>query len=378
MAKMSMKNNNGDLGTNRNRWVALIGRRDEPTDALRDYCSFLRRGLERRGTQLDQVEVLWNADGSFRAFGRLWTESASWIGRWVLIQYTALAWSRRGFPFRILPILWITKFRGARSAMVFHDPTAYVGNRAVDRFRRRLQLWAMKQSYHLAHRSIFTVPIENIEWLPTNPDKASFIPIGANVPVSETPLGRGRDSDCVARTVAVFGVTGGNALPREVRDIAYAVRYASRNGKQLKLSVLGRNSIEAESRMRQELQGTPVIAEFLGVISAQEVVDQLSTSDALLFVRGAVSGSRSSALAGVACGLPIVGYRGAETTFPITKAGLELVAKGDLDALAEALNRVLSDDTLRQNLCRMSSDAQTKYFSWDKIAERFQAELGDD
>jgi glycosyltransferase involved in cell wall biosynthesis len=375
---MSTKNNDGDFGTNRNRWVALIGRRDEPTDALRDYCSFLGQGLERRGIELDQFEVLWDADGSFRAFGRLWSESASWIGRCILIQYTALAWSQRGFPFRILPILWITKFRGARSAMIFHDPTAYPGTRAVDRFRRRLQLWTMKQSYHLAHRSIFTVPIENIEWLPTNPDKALFIPIGANVPVSEAASGGGRISACVARTVTVFGVTGGDALPREVRDIAHAVRYASRNGKQLKLAVLGRNSIEAEGRMREELEGTSVIAEFLGVVSAQEVVNQLSSSDALLFVRGAVSGSRSSALAGVACGLPIVGYRGSETTFPITKAGLELVAKGDLEALGEALNRVLSDETLRQNLCRMSSDAHNKYFSWAKIAERFQVEFGDD
>lgn len=359
----------------RETWVALLGRRDEPTDALRDYCFQLEQALSCRGIHLDHAEVPWYFEGSLRAFLWLWSQGASWMGRWVLIQYTALAWSRRGFPFRILPTLLMLRLRGAHCAVVFHDPKAYGGDRAIDRFRRVLQQWIMKRAYDLAHRSIFTIPLENIDWLPPKSTKASFISIGANIPDNDI-LEREVCSEArESRTVAVFGVTGGDALAREVSDVAQAVRYASENRKHLKLIVLGRNSKEAESPMRRALEGTGVHLEFLGVISPREIARVLSSSDVLLFVRGPVSGSRSSALAGVACGLPIVGYRGAETAFPITEAGLELVVHANLNALGATLDRVLNDDRLRQNLSRKSSYAHANYFCWSKIAERFEAEM---
>ncbi|MFY9938180.1 MAG: glycosyltransferase, partial [Silvibacterium sp.] len=272
----------------------------------------------------------------------------------MFIQYTALAWSRRGFPFRVLPMLLLLRLRGARCALIFHDPKAYAGVRVIDHFRRAVQQWTMKRAYQLAHRSIFAIAIESVDWLPPKSKKATFIAIGANVSKNDAINREGCSAARESRTVAVFGVTGGDALEREVRDVAHAVRYASMHGRHLTLVVFGRNSKEAEDQMRRALEGTSVLAEFLGVILPQDVLHVLSCSDVLLFVRGSVSSSRSSALAGVACGLPIVGYRGPETGFPVTEAGLELVIPGNLDALGESLNRVLNDDELRQRLSRKS------------------------
>jgi glycosyltransferase involved in cell wall biosynthesis len=90
----------------------------------------------------------------------------------------------------------------------------------------------------------------------------------------------------------------------------------------------------------------------------------------LLFVRGHVSSRRGSAIAVIACGLPIVGYRGAETGFPITNAGVLLVPQGNQEALAEALGRSLAEDGLRQQLCERSLAAQREHFSWGVIAGR--------
>jgi glycosyltransferase involved in cell wall biosynthesis len=46
--------------------------------------------------------------------------------------------------------------------------------------------------------------------------------------------------------------------------------------------------------------------------------------------------------------------------------------------LSRALDRVLSDDQLRQDLRLRSLSAYTRYFSWDRIAEQYVAALGNE
>jgi glycosyltransferase involved in cell wall biosynthesis len=352
--------------SHRSRWVALLGRRDEPTDALVDYCSFLSDALAEYCVQLDCEQVLWNQIGSFKAFARLWNQSVEWSGRWVLLQYTALGWSRRGFSFRILVSVIVLKLRRVKCAIVFHDLRGYGGSRIIDRVRNLVQRWIMREAYRLADRSIFSLPIKNVSWLPPLAPKASFISIGANLPELEC-----QDPLSESITIAVFSMTGGEALALEVQDIGQTLRHVSKNHKRLNLLLLGRNSKEAEPAMTLQLEGTTVHLEVFGVISPNDVVRRLSASDVLLFVRGAVSGTRSSALAGVACGLPIVGYHGCDTTFPITEAGLALAPFGNLEALGRALDRVLSDVNLRKALRLRSSRAHRKYYRWTKIAAEF-------
>jgi len=80
------------------KWIALLGRRDFPTDGVEDYCVHLGEALARWGVALQLVRVPWAEKGWFYAFRWLWQEARAWHGRWVLVQYTALAWSRQGFP----------------------------------------------------------------------------------------------------------------------------------------------------------------------------------------------------------------------------------------------------------------------------------------
>ena len=138
-----------------------------------------------------------------------------------------------------------------------------------------------------------------------------------------------------------------------------------------KLLVLGRNAQEAESPLRAALAGTKVELEVHGVLPADEIERRLSESDVLLFLRGGISSRRGSALAGIACGLPVVAFEGAETGPPITEAGVLLSPEGDRTALANNLARVLSDDALRNDLRKRSLEAREKYFSWNVIARKF-------
>src|SRR5258707_2710166 len=79
------------------RCVALLGRRDEPTDAVEEYCQFLGAALEAQGISFEIERVSWHELGWRQALAGMEQRTENWKKGWVLIQYTALAWSRPGF-----------------------------------------------------------------------------------------------------------------------------------------------------------------------------------------------------------------------------------------------------------------------------------------
>ena len=99
-------------------------------------------------------------------------------------------------------------------------------------------------------------------------------------------------------------------------------------------------------------------------------------ADACLFVRGAISTRRGSAIAGIACGRPVIAYRGQETAPPITEAGVVLIERGKPKDLGDALLRVSTDLSFREELSARSARAQKMFFSWDAIADRYIEAMG--
>ncbi len=355
--------------------VAVLGRRDEPTDAVEEYCMWLSHALAPLGISLELSRVPWARKGWRSALGDLRKHAPKWKGRWVFVQYTALAWSARGFPRSFLRLLRTLRKARTRCAIVFHDVDAYSGWRPVDRLRRASQLRVMRSACELAERVVLTVPAEKVAWLPRDLTNAMFIPVGANLPGSSAELLGGPRPSNAQPTVAVFGVTGGASLAREVADIAFVVNRAAavfRDG--LRLVVLGRNSEEARPALERALDRSRVALETLGILPGPAVVRTLTMADVFLFVRGQISTRRGSAIAGIVCGLPVVAYEGPETAPPITEAGVLLAPARNREALAEALDRVLTDDALRSALAERSRNAATLHFSWPAIAQRY-AEL---
>src|ERR1700693_389411 len=99
----------------RHQWgVALLRQRDTPTDGIEEYCSFLARALAELGIDLQQTRVQWVEKDWVAALGQLSRASSEWRGPWVLLQYTASSWSRRGFPFGALAALAILRQAGVR------------------------------------------------------------------------------------------------------------------------------------------------------------------------------------------------------------------------------------------------------------------------
>lgn len=353
--------------------VALLGRKDQPTDGVYDYCEYLSAAFARRGDSLDVVELRWDVRGWRRAFLDLWTRSRFWKDRPVLLQYTALMWSARGFPLGALAVIAILKWRRARLGVVFHDVDYQAARGIIRRMRVACQKFCIRTAFRCAEFPILTVPASQIPWLPRDSRRATFIPVGANF--SPADIAKKPAQFPATRTVAVFGVTGSAQIGVETRDIAYVMKQAAATGLNLRLDVFGRNAMEAEPILRKELGDTKTSLSIAGVLPAEEVRARLSDADVLLFVRGPISSRRGSALAGIVCGTPVVGYRGAETAAPVTEGGVVLVELNDCAALAKALIAVLTDAQLNHELRQRNCAVTVKYLSWDAIALQFARAL---
>jgi glycosyltransferase involved in cell wall biosynthesis len=357
------------------RCTALLGCRDVPTDAVEEYCLYLGEALKEHGLDLQFVRVDFAQRGWSSALDELRRQAEDWRGEWVLVQYTALAWSKHGFPLKFGRVLKVLQNAGARVAVVFHDVTPYGGQRIIDAIRRRTQVHAMRDAHRQADVSIFTVALERIPWIPPQTSSVVFIPVGANLPVSTGIHTALESSGEKPLTITVFGITGGEAGRHESGVITGALRYAARRVGHLRLRAFGRHADDAERYLREGLLETDVELQVAGVLCGEEAVRNLTSSDVSLFVRGGISSRRGSAIASIACGLPVVAFTGPETAFPISEAGVVLVSPQKQEELGEALVRVLNNREYRSSLAERSRRAFEKYFSWKAIAAKYAEAL---
>ena len=225
--------------------IALLGRKDEPTDALEEYCRYLGGALQAHEIQMEIRRVPWESRGWAEALRGLKLQAGAWRGTWVLVQYTALAWSSRGFPQKCMRVFRILKDAGARVGIVFHDVEPYAGTRWIDRLRRVVQVRTMRQALGVADLAIFTVVPEKLSWRPESGSRVVFVPVGANLPIAADP-GVAAAHNSVP-TVGVFSITGGEAGARETEWIIAAMRHAAEQ--------VGRHCRRAHSQVRR--RGSP-------------------------------------------------------------------------------------------------------------------------
>jgi glycosyltransferase involved in cell wall biosynthesis len=350
------------------KWVALLGRRDFPADGITDYCGYLGQNLAPHGIELRMARVEWVEKGWLRSARHLLRQSKQWRGLWVLPQYTALGWSRRGFPLGIVITVAMLRMRGARCAMVFHEPWGTEGPRLVDRIRCRFQNWTVRTLYRLSEKNIFTIPLSTIPWLPKDYAKCASIPLGPNIPENLTNRSALQNQNGNAKTVVVFCVSESPHGEREIGEIAAATRLVKSAGLEIRVIFVGRGTTEAKSAIDRAFADSSIEVCNRGLCEAEEVSRIFSESDAMVAVRGKLYLRRGSALAGLACGLPIVGYSGAATGTIIEEAGVTLVPFGDKQALGAALREILTTPAIWKEMHEKNLRIQEKYLSWKVIA----------
>lgn len=360
------------------RFVALLGHSQKPTCGVDDYCTFLCQALTELGIDSDTARVEWAERGWIPALLRLCRNSADWRQEWVVLQYTAGAWSKYGFPIGALLVVAILRCRGVRYAVTFHELYAWEvpPENWIDRVRAACQNWAIRVLYRFASKAVFADPLETISWLPRRHEKAVFIPIGSNIPQPAHLSASANMKQDSIRTVAVFCLTDPPRRQSELEEIYHALRMASSKVPELRLVLVGKGTTEAKNDITQVFAGTRIEVLNLGIRSPEEVSRELAASDVMLCVRGRLFPRRGSALAGVACGVPIIAYAGPAERTPVAEAGVIFVPYRDRDALGAALARILEDEELRAELRARNRRTQEKYFSWTRIASQHLEALG--
>ena len=298
----------------------------------------------------------WFGQGWFGALVKLWKLADQWRGKWVILQYTALSWSRHGFPVGLLFVVAVLRCSGARCGIFYHEPYHQEG---AGLLRGRCQGYVIRTMHFHAHKAVFPVPLETIAWLPKGEGRAVPIPIGANIPTNVATAVSAEHSRKV-KTIAVFCLSGPPNAFLEIEDISEAARSAVAAGLMVRFVFFGRGTLEAQARVEDSFRSIPVEIVFSGLLHASEIDQVLAHSDAMLCVRGAITPRRGSAIAGIACGLPIIGYKGLGTCFPITEAGLALVSYRDKYALGNVLCNVIAVNARFDRNYGTAADVPTK------------------
>src|ERR1700680_84106 len=221
------------------RWIALLGRGSgAPTDGLEDYCVRLREALKKNGTSLEVIRVPIDEYG--------WLRSLFWLRRRLageevsvaLLQYTALSWSRWGFPAGVLLVAWMLKRSSIPVAVVFHDTQPVGGVRLRDRARRRVQGWVMRRLVRNSLKTVSSLPADRLTWLPAGPQRNKFalIPIGSNM--SEALHANAASTNKGGPRIVVFGIDR-NQMLDEVGQIGRIVSSVARNVGSVRLAVFG-------------------------------------------------------------------------------------------------------------------------------------------
>jgi len=353
-------------------WIALLGQRDQPTDGVQDYCQMLSDAFVEYGFSLALVRMPWAERGWLSAIRWLWQESITWRGRRVLLQYTALAWSRRGFPIGLLWVLFLLRYRGAAIAAVFHDPSAYGGTRAIDRLRRTVQHFVMRRICVFADHVVVPVNPAHLFWLTSQQGKVVFVPVGSNIPAPlQRPPARTQLNERIDVSITVFGITPGEAGRRQLRDIQSLVGAAAKCASRVHVVAVGRGTAEAEPELRQLLTASGIYISVLGLLPAERIGEILAESDVQIDVRAPISSRRGSSIAGIVCGTPVIGFESPETDEAIRGAGVVLAAPGDIGTLTAAITRILCDDIYCNELRSRNCAASRNVFSWHAISGQF-------
>lgn len=348
------------------RAAIIVGRKDEPTDGVRDYCEHLAAACENMDAPVFVVPVPWDRKGWFPALWEFWTQLRAARPYWAVLQVTHLAWSKRGFSLgMVLPAL-VARAAGARVAAVIHDPSGFGGPRWRDRVRTAVQTSGMLALTRICHRLFVTIDPRLLEWTRRAGHKVTLLPVGSNIPARSRGEGNRPGGDGLA--IAVFGITEGPKGDEERKTIVEVASQAAQEVGPVTVVAFGRGTAPSCGVWPRR---SHVTIEARGIIAPHEASEILERANAMLFIRGGLSSRRGTAVAGIAHGLPVIGFRTGETGWPVTEAGVVLVEPADRKGLAEALVRLWRDPAFAAELQARSRRAHERYFSWSAVANRF-------
>jgi glycosyltransferase involved in cell wall biosynthesis len=276
----------------------------------------------------------------------------------VLLHYSAFAYSHRGVPLFLHPVL--RAVRGVPLVTIMHElvyPWSDIAWRG--------KVWAASQRaclVELVRASAGVVVTADFQqrwlqtrrWLPHRSVRTA--PVFSNLPAPRArPARDHRDS---AHSIGVFGYAYQGARIDAVLAAGALLRDRGLEVRLVLLGAPGGSSPVAQELLEQaRTRGVEQMIVFEGPLPAQELSDALARCDVLVFADGAGPSSRKGTLAAaLASGTAVVALDGPQTWQELVRSGaVELVAP-DTQTLADTLARLLADDELRRALAARGAE----------------------
>lgn len=349
----------------------VLGRADQPTDAVGQYSNRLAYALRRRGTSVEILACRWDVCGWRSALQQLKDALRSRYDA-ILIHHTHLMWDREGLPGGFIRVVRAVGARGTRLGVILHDPSCFGGRRIRDRLRDRFQVVGMKAAVRKSQVTFATVDPDVLPWATEDlRHSMALLPVGSNIPVVRMDRKRTREDEKFV--VAVFGVRDDASSEQEsMRIIQLLERVRNRIG-DVRVTFFGRGTQRLVGCGLETNRG--VLVDIHGIVSSSECSRIMDRADVSLLLRGTLSSRRSSAIAAISHGVPVIGWRGRDTGWPLTEAGIVAVPFGDVEGVAENLVRLATEESYSAHLRAKNKRCYGTYFAWERIAERLEATL---
>ena len=367
--------------------IAVVGMSVGPTCGARDHALLLAEGLSREEVSCS-LHWLRRSEESVRG-GR--TETRAWAGALadelarerpdaILLHYSVFAYSFRGLPLFVAPVLAALRRSGIPVVTVLHEfvyPWRHGGLRGKvwALTQRALLIDVMRSSSAVLLTTDFRARwLASRRWLPRRP--AAVAPVFSNLPPplvgsslapsnlppplvgpalapsNVPPVLAEPPTDRAQPVLGLFGYSYQGAALSLVLD---ALVLLARRGVAPRLVLLGapgRTSPVAGAWLREaRARGIEHALEFSDTLPAQALSNALAACDLLLFADAAGPSSRKGTLAAsLASGRPVLAIDGPRRWLELVWAEAAAVVEPAAPALADAIQGLLGDDAAREAL----------------------------
>ncbi len=372
------------------RWNIITGEYPPQPGGVSDYTRLVAKGLAEAGDEVhvwapeckkeSPVDVGVNLHRLPGHFGsRALDQLSAHLDRQrddrsrLLVQYVPqmYGWKAMNVPF----CLWLYGRRRHSPWVMFHEIAVAISFKQQLRFNvLGVVTHAMASLVARAASRIFvSIPLwkEKLARMASGPKPITWLPVPSNIGSETSPeavqavrekIGVGADKQIIGH----FG-TFGNLMVPLLLDVFPKILQPDERRIAL---FLGRNSQRfAENFLKQHPHLGPQVV-VGGALEAEELRSHLKVCDVLLqpYPEG-VCGRRSSLMAGLALGLPIVTTRGRLTETVWQEGFVELAEEDNVEEQIHLAEQLLLNETHRKKLAELSRMAYKNNFSIDRTVE---------
>ncbi len=343
-----------------------------PVDGIRFYAQHLVSALRRGGLAETRLHERVGLAGWFHLSASGDRKSC---GVTVVVHYQPFSYARWGFAPLLLLALWRLR-RGPccdRLVVLVHEVFVTPRNRA-QRLMRAWQRLQLRAILALADTILVTKQWSAGKMQDLTSKDILHLPAGSTLPLGKSSRSAQREALGLGEDDVVLTAFGTGLVTRSVPEVALCARAVADAGYRVSVFNLG-----AGTPPLDDLPPTIQLFE-PGMLEAEELSAWLAASDIYLApVSDGVSSGRTTVMAALQHGLPVVGTAG-EATEPVLRDATEaliLVPAGRPDLLAKAALSLASDFDRRVRMGKAAQEFYQSTFDWNIIAERLLSILCD-